>query len=185
MLRRRSVPRWSMRMIAGSIPVTPMPAIASGARPQVAISDRAMAPTLAHHSSGSSSAQFSSGVCRVTGRLSIASVRPAVSITIPIVEVVPMSRPSRSAMSAQGSNLVHEAGDAFHIDPVERLAVDLEMSADNGAVADAEDRLDTVARHARIGEDRRFRHRFLGLLEARGVDRLAGHRTGNQDDIGQ
>src|SRR6267378_2882465 len=96
------------------------------------------------------------------GRDAVASVSPSLSIRIPIVEVVPISRPSRTAIGLPGlSDQVHEAFHAVAIDRVEGLAVDLEMGPDDAAIADRENLAHGVDIDPGIGEDRRIADRLF------------------------
>src|SRR6185295_8195233 len=100
------------------------------------------------------------------GLLSTATVTPWSSMTMPMVEVVPISRPSNSAILrlSQLADLVHEALDARHVDRVPGVAIDLEMGADDGAVRDRQHVRHIVEIDAGIGEDRRRRNRILHVL---------------------
>ena len=65
------------------------------------------------------------------------------------------------------------------------IAADLEMRADDCAVADREDLRDIVDVDAGVGEDRRVGHGVLRFPEVGDLHGLAGHRPGDEDDVGE
>src|SRR5689334_6396176 len=186
MLRRSTRPFRSSRMRAGTMPLTPTAAISFPESRVRSKSPRVIATTLDHHSSGSSSAQLACREISSLGRDSVASVAPSVSIRMPSVEVVPISRPRSTAIgSPHLPDEIHESLYTIAIDGIPGIPVHLEMRADDAAIADSQDIANVIDGDAGIGEDRRVLENLLHRLEIAGFGGHSGHHPGDKHHIGE
>jgi hypothetical protein len=93
---------------------------------------------------------------------------------MPIVDVVPISRPS---------DLVHETLHPGAVDCVPGVAVDFEVRADDDAISNGEDVRNVVDVDAGVGEDGHVLDRLADFAQVGLVGRLAGDRTRDQDRV--
>ena len=85
----------------GTMPVTPTAEIALASILAARSRSGTSARTLDHQSSVSSSAQLAWRETSALGRDAVARMPPSVSIRMPIVDVVPISRPSKVLTSRE------------------------------------------------------------------------------------
>src|SRR5579883_1843489 len=192
MLGRKTSPASSNRTSAGTMPVTQSPL---SARPSgsAATRSRRTAQEFRHHSAGSSSAQPGCGEESVVLREATATIAFGGARRTPIVDVVPMSRPMtrsrvtplRSRRSCELPDIIHEALHSLAVHRLPRIAVNLEMGADDAAVGDRENLAHIVDANAGIGEDRNIGDGFAHFPEIGRLGALAGQRAGNQNGVGQ
>jgi hypothetical protein len=105
---------------------------------------------------------------------------------MPSVEVVPISRPRSTAIgSPHLPDEIHESLYTIAIDGIPGIAVDLEMRADDAAIADRQDIANVIDSDAGIGEDRRVLENLLHRLEIVGFGGHSGHHPGDKHHIGE
>ena len=187
MLRRMALPVASTRMTAGSMPVTPIPETSAGAMPggvdELARDLADIPPPLVRVFLGPV------GMVRMEGRAAASpspACRPRSSIRMPIVEVVPMSRPRKTGMPQRSpatrsmKRLTRSPSTAFQVSPSTLKWVPTMAPSPTARISATLSMLTPVLAKTGVSGIA-----SLASLEVGQLHRLAGHRPGDQDDIGE